>query len=100
MSETINDPDLYARMNTGHPTIKEARKALKDFTDEVQLLREKYLIRDMVVLVGAVATVEDERLYLSSAGFRGTAIAALRMLAPFAEQLAEDHKNASEKDSE
>lgn len=87
MSDTINDPELYERMNAGHPSITAARKALKDFTDEVQQLREKYVIRDMVLGAGAIANVEGERLYLSSSGYRGNLISSLRAIQQLVDEM-------------
>ena len=87
-SDLIIDPDLYERMSVGHASLTEARKALKDFSDEVQVLREKYVIRDLVLLAGAIATIEGERLYLTNGGYRGTPVSALLLVANIADKLA------------
>ena len=87
--DVINDPDLYERMSVGHPSLTEACKALKDFSDEVQALREKYVIRDLVLLAGAIATVEGERLYLTTGGYRGTPVHAINLIGAFAKELLE-----------
>lgn len=96
----INDPDLYARMSAGHSSITASRKAISDFIDDVNQLREKYVIRDMVIGVGAIANVEGEQLYLTSGGFRGTPAAALKLIGSIGRGIIEDYdKDAERKES-
>ena len=95
MSEFIKDPDLYQRMNVGHPSIKASRAALESFLNEVNQLREKYVIRDIVVMAGAIATVEDERLYVVNSVYRGTPTAAMSLVAQFAEAMDKQMKSSA-----
>lgn len=56
---TIKNPALYRRMSEPHASQQDAAKAVSAFFDELQTLRERHRIRDLLC-VAQVAFVDGE----------------------------------------
>lgn len=78
---TVQDPDLYERMSVPHESFDKALESYKAFFAEISAARERYRIRD-VVIVSMLSWREGERTVGQLVvGHRGSAPLAVPMLA-------------------